>query len=605
MCGIVGYVGPRDAVPLLLEGLHRLEYRGYDSAGVAVADDGGLRVVKTAGRVGDLRKAVPEGTTGATGIAHTRWATHGEPSDRNAHPHVDAASRIAIVHNGVFENSDRLRARLVADNVPLTSDTDSEVLAHLVARSSATSLEDAVREALAQVEGTYGVIVMDAHRPGELVAARRGSPVVLGVGEQEMLVASDVTALVRFTQQVIYLDDDEIATVTADGYRTSTMDARATTRSPTSIDVASAEYELGDHPDFMYKEMREQPEAVDRCLRGRLDHRFSSARLDGVGLTPQDYQRIRRVKLLGCGSAHYAGQLGAQLIEELARIPADAEPASEFRYRNPVVDPDTLYVAISQSGETLDTLAAVQELKRKGGHVIGVVNAVGSTIARECGRGIFLHAGPEVSVAATKSFTTMAVALAMLALDLGRVRDLSITEGRRLVTGLAQLPHQIAQILAGEREIAAVARKYAGAEHMFFVGRVRGWPAAREGAQKLKEISYVHAEAYQASELKHGPLALINPEMPTVVLVPDDELLAKNTATIEEIKARGGPVIAVTDAELPAGLATDVIRVPKAHDALAPITLSVPLQLFAYHLAHALGRDVDRPRNLAKSVTVE
>jgi glutamine---fructose-6-phosphate transaminase (isomerizing) len=311
------------------------------------------------------------------------------------------------------------------------------------------------------------------------------------------------------------------------------------------------------------------------------------------------------VKLLGCGSAYYAGQLGAQLIEELARIPADAEPASEFRYRNPVVDPDTLYVAISQSGETLDTLAAVQELKRKGGHVIGVVNAVGSTIARECGHGIFLHAGPEVSVAATKSFTTMAVALAMLALDLGRVRDLSITEGRRLVTGLAQLPHQIAQVLASEDDIAAVARKYADAQHMFFVGRVRGWPAAREGAQKLKEISYVHAEAYQASELKHGPLALINPGMPTVVLVPDDELLAKNTATIEEIKARGGPVIAVTDAELPEGLATDVIRVPKAHDALAPITLSVPLQLFAYHLAHALGRDVDRPRNLAKSVTVE
>ncbi|MFD1149981.1 glutamine--fructose-6-phosphate transaminase (isomerizing) [Saccharothrix hoggarensis] len=606
MCGIVGYAGPRDAVPVLLEGLHRLEYRGYDSAGLAVADeDGGLRVVKTAGRVGDLRRAVPDGTAGATGIAHTRWATHGEPSDRNAHPHVDAAERIAIVHNGVFENSDRLRARLVAEGVDLRSDTDSEVLAHLVARSTADRLEDAVREALAQVEGTYGVIVMDVERPGELVAARRGSPVVLGVGEQEMLIASDVTALVRFTQQVIFLDDDEIATVTAGGYRTSTMDARSTTRSPTSIDVASAEYELGEHPDFMYKEMREQPDAVDRCLRGRLDHRFSSARLDGVGLTPQDYQRIRRVKLLGCGSAYYAGQLGAQLVEELARIPADAEPASEFRYRNPVVDPDTLYVAISQSGETLDTLAAVQELKRKGGHVIGVVNAVGSTIARECGHGIFLHAGPEVSVAATKSFTTMAVALALLALDLGRVRDLSITEGRRLVDGLSRLPDQLARILAAEDEVARIARKYADARHMFFVGRVRGWPAAREGAQKLKEVSYVHAEAYQASELKHGPLALINPEMPTVVLVPDDELLAKNTATIEEIKARGGPVIAVTDADLPEGLATDVIRVPKAHDALAPITLSVPLQLFAYHLAHALGRDVDRPRNLAKSVTVE
>ncbi|GAA1275414.1 glutamine--fructose-6-phosphate transaminase (isomerizing) [Saccharothrix xinjiangensis] len=604
MCGIVGYVGAKDAVPVLLEGLHRLEYRGYDSAGIAVAGDG-LEVVKTAGRVGDLRRAVPAGLSGTTGIAHTRWATHGEPSDRNAHPHVDAARRVAIVHNGVFENSDRLRAQLRADGVDLVSDTDSEVLAHLVARSAAATLEDAVREALAQVEGAYGVIVMDIERPGELVAARRGSPVVLGVGEQEMLVASDVTALVRYTQQVVYLEDDEIASVTADGYRTSTMDARATTRTPTSVDVTGLDYEQGDHPDFMHKEMREQPDAVDRCLRGRLDHRFSSARLDGVGLTPQDYQRIRRVKLLGCGSAYYAGQVGAQLIEELARIPADAEPASEFRYRNPVVDPDTLYVAISQSGETLDTLAAVQELKRKGGHVIGVVNAVGSTIARECGHGVFLHAGPEVSVAATKSFTTMAVALAMLALDLGRVRDLSITEGRRLVAGLAELPRTIASVLADEEAVAEVARKYAGAEHMFFVGRVRGWPVAREGAQKLKEISYVHAEAYQASELKHGPLALINPAMPTVVLLPDDELLPKNIATVEEIKARGGPVIAVTDATLPADLATDVIRVPRAHDSLTPITLSVPLQLFAYHLARTLGRDVDRPRNLAKSVTVE
>ncbi len=602
MCGIVGYVGARDATRLLLEGLHRLEYRGYDSAGVAVVGDD-LHVVKTAGRVSDLRRVVPEGLAGTVGIAHTRWATHGEPSDRNAHPHV--AGRIAIVHNGVFENAERLRAQLVADGVALASDTDSEVLAHLVSRSSADSLEDAVREALGQVEGTYGVIVLDADRPGELVAARRGSPVVLGVGDREMLVASDVTALVRFTQQVIYLDDDELATVTADGYRTSTMDARSTTKSPTAIEVASAEYELGDHPDFMYKEMREQPDAVDRCLRGRLDRRFQSARLDGVGLTAQQYQRIRRVKLLGCGSAYYAGQVGAGLIEELARIPADAEPASEFRYRNPVVDPDTLYVAISQSGETLDTLAAVQELKRKGGHVIGVVNAVGSTIARECGSGIFLHAGPEVSVAATKSFTTMTVALAMLALDLGRVRDLSITEGRRVVAGLSELPGRIGEILGQEREIAEVAERYAHAGHMFFLGRVRGWPVAREGAQKLKEISYLHAEAYQASELKHGPLALINPEMPTVIVIPDDELLAKNTATVEEIKARGGPVIAVTDADLPRGLATDVIRIPKVHDALSPITLSVPLQLFAYHLAKALGRDIDRPRNLAKSVTVE
>ncbi|MGC7100974.1 glutamine--fructose-6-phosphate transaminase (isomerizing) [Amycolatopsis lurida] len=609
MCGIVGYVGSKNTVPLLVEGLHRLEYRGYDSAGIAVAGQDGIGVHKTAGRVADLRRVVPDGLSGVTGIAHTRWATHGEPSDRNAHPHLDGTRRFAIVHNGVLENSDVLRKRLTADGVELASDTDSEVLAHLIARSEESTLAGRVREALSQVDGTYGIIAMDAENPGELVAARRGSPIVLGLGEREMLIASDTAALVRFTEKVIYLEDDELATVTADGYHTSTMTdtggARSTTRQPTALEAGSIDYELGEHPDFMYKEMTEQPDAVDRCLRGRLDRRFMSARLDGVGLTPREYQQIRRVKLLGCGSAYYAGQLGAELIEQLARIPADAEPASEFRYRNPVVDPETLYVAISQSGETLDTLAAVHELKRKGGRVIGLVNVVSSSIARECGSGLFLHAGPEISVAATKSFTNMGVALALLALELGRVRDLSMADGRRLVDGLLAVPSQLTGILGREAAIAEIARKYAGAEHMFFVGRVRGWPVAREGAQKLKEISYVHAEAYQASELKHGPLALINPEMPTVVVLPDDDLLAKNLSTIEEIKARGGPVIAVTDAELPPGLVTDVIAVPKAERELAPITLSVALQLFAYHLAKTLGREIDRPRNLAKSVTVE
>lgn len=605
MCGIVGYVGPQNAVPLLLEGLHQLEYRGYDSAGIAVTDSGGLQVVKTAGKVSNLRKIVPAALAASSGIAHTRWATHGEPNDRNAHPHTDERRRIAIVHNGVLENSEQLRAQLTADGVQLASETDSEVLAHLISRSEATTLEDAVREALHQVEGTYGIIVLDADRPGELVAARRGSPIVLGVGDQEMLIASDVAALVRYTQTVIYLDDDELATVSADGYHTSTMDAESTTKFPTSVDLTSDEYELGSHPDFMHKEIHEQRAAVDRCLRGRLDRRFMSARLDGIGLSPREYQQIRRVKLLGCGSAYYAGQVGAGMIEELARIPADAEPASEFRYRNPVIDSDTLYVAISQSGETLDTLAAVHELKRKGGRVIGLVNVVSSSIARECGSGIFLHAGPEASVAATKSFTNMSVALALLALELGRVRDLSLTEGRRLVQGLDDLPGHIDEILGAEEEIASIAKRYANAEHMFFIGRVRGWPVAREGAQKLKEISYIHAEAYQSSELKHGPLALIDPNMPTVAVVPDDELLSKNISTIEEIKARGGPIIAVTDADLPSGLVTDVIRIPRAQPELAAITLSVPLQLFSYHLAKTLGRDIDRPRNLAKSVTVE
>jgi glutamine---fructose-6-phosphate transaminase (isomerizing) len=587
---------------VLLEGLRRLEYRGYDSAGLALVQRKRLKVQKTAGRVEDLRRLVDESgspATGTVGIAHTRWATHGEVTDTNAHPHTDTAGRFAVVHNGIVENADRLRAQLVADGVELVSETDTEALAHLIAaRAEETdSLEEAVRAVLGMVEGTYGLVVLDSKRPDELVVARNGSPIVLGVGEGETFVASDVSALVRHTQRVVYLEDGEIATVRADDFRTS---GRAQT-----VELSDEDYELGEYTDFMLKEMAEQPEAVRRALRGRLDSRFSTARLGGLRLDPRDLRTVRRVKFLGCGSAYYAGQVGASLVEELARIPADAEPASEFRYRSPVVDPDTLYVAISQSGETLDTLAAVQELKRKGGNVIGVVNVVGSAVARECGNGVFLHAGPEVSVASTKAFTNMTVSFGMLALLLGRVRDLSAARGSQLVEGLHELPDQIEEVLASSEEVAAVARKFASAEHMFFIGRVRGWPVAREGAQKLKEISYLHAEAYQAAELKHGPLALINPAMPSVVLVPDDELLAKNISTIEQIKARGGPVIAVTNADLPQGLVDAELRVPRNSPELDPILLTIPLQLFAYHVATTLGRDIDKPRNLAKSVTVE
>jgi glucosamine--fructose-6-phosphate aminotransferase (isomerizing) len=603
MCGIVGYVGQRAAAPVLLEGLRRLEYRGYDSAGVALVQRHRLKVHKTAGRVEDLRRLVGDlsgsSAAGSVGIAHTRWATHGEVTDANAHPHTDTSGRFAVVHNGIVENADRLRAQLVTDGVELVSDTDTEALVHLIAaRAKQTeTLEDAVRAVLGVVEGTYGLVVLDAERPDELVVARNGSPIVLGVGEGETFVASDVAALVRHTQRVVYLEDGEIATVRADDFRTS---GRAQT-----VELSEEDYQLGDYQDFMRKEMEEQPEAVRRGLRGRLDSRFNTARLGGLRLDPRELRGVRRVKFLGCGSAYYAGQVGACLVEELARIPADAEPASEFRYRSPVVDSDTLYVAISQSGETLDTLAAVQELKRKGGNVIGVVNVVGSAVARECGNGVFLHAGPEVSVASTKAFTNMTVSFAMLALLLGRVRDLSAARGAQLVAGLHALPDQIATVLDTTEEVAAVARKFASAEHMFFIGRVRGWPVAREGAQKLKEISYLHAEAYQAAELKHGPLALINPAMPSVVIVPDDELLAKNISTIEQIKARGGPVIAVTNAELPTGLVDAELRVPNNSPELDPILLTIPLQLFAYHVATTLGRDIDKPRNLAKSVTVE
>jgi glucosamine--fructose-6-phosphate aminotransferase (isomerizing) len=601
MCGIVGYIGRRDATPVLLEGLRSLEYRGYDSAGLAVVHRNRLQVTKTAGRVQDLRDRLSEraAAKATIGIGHTRWATHGEPNETNAHPHTDSAGRIAIVHNGIIENAEQLRDQLTSQGVKLVSDTDTEALAHLIAAEAAdgVTLEDAVRRALRHVEGTYGLVILDIFRTNELVVARNGSPLVLGIGDGEMFIASDVAALVRHTKQVVYLQDGEVATVRAAGYRTASQ--------PTTVEAEAGDFELGPYQDYMRKEIHEQPEALRRALRGRLDERFATARLGGINLDPRQLRSIRQVKFLGCGSAYYAGQMGAVLIEELARIPSDAEPASEFRYRNPVVDPDTLYVAVSQSGETADTLMAVQELKRKGGQVIGAVNVVGSAIGRECGSGVFLHAGPEIAVASTKALTNMAGTFAMLALLLGRVRDLSAAAGQRIVSGLRALPDQIGAILAQEETVANIARRFADAEHMFFIGRVRAWPVAREGAQKLKEISYVHAEAYQASELKHGPLALINCSMPSVVLVPTDELLAKNISTIEQIKARGGPVIAVTSADLPADLADATIRVPRAEPELEPLLLNVPLQLLAYHVAAKLGRDIDKPRNLAKSVTVE
>ncbi|MDX6420648.1 MAG: hypothetical protein QOG28_5268 [Trebonia sp.] len=613
MCGIVGYIGRRDATPVLVEGLHRLEYRGYDSAGLAVVHRGRLQITKTAGRVQDLRDKLEAKQTKATvGIGHTRWATHGEPNETNAHPHTDAQHRVAVVHNGIIENAESLRAQLTADGVRFVTDTDTECLAHMVAKELAANddltLQEAVVATLRGVEGTYGLVVLDRDDPEQLVVARNGSPIVLGLGESEMFVASDVSALVRYTRQVIYLEDGEVATIRATAYHTTTLTGSADNsniKTPMTVEADADAYELGAYSDYMRKEIHEQPDAIRRAVMGRLDERFATAKLGGVSLDARELRNIKRVKFLGCGSAYYAGQMGANLIEELARIPADAEPASEFRYRSPVVDPDTLYVAVSQSGETSDTLMAVQELKRKGGQVMGAVNVVGSAIGRECGHGIFLHAGPEVAVASTKALTNMVVNFALLGLLLGRVRDLSAANGGRVVNGLRNLPAQVTAILNAEEEIAAVAHRFAEAEHMFFIGRVRGWPVAREGAQKLKEISYVHAEAYQAGELKHGPLALIQPDMPSVVIIPSDDLIAKNVSTIEQIKARGGPVIALTSADIPDGLADATIRVPRAEPELEPILFNVPLQILAYHAAAKLGRDIDKPRNLAKSVTVE
>ncbi|WP_171166201.1 glutamine--fructose-6-phosphate transaminase (isomerizing) [Streptomyces sp. I05A-00742] len=606
MCGIVGYIGKRDVAPLLLEGLQRLEYRGYDSAGIALhasGKAGGLKTAKAKGRVRELEARLPKRFNGTTGIAHTRWATHGAPNDVNAHPHVDAEEKVAVVHNGIIDNASELRAKLTADGVTFLSDTDTEVLAHLIGRSQAATLEEKVREAVRHIEGTYGIAVLHADFPDRIVVARNGSPVVLGIGEKEMFVSSDVAALVSHTRQVVTLDDGEMATLKADDYRTYTTEGSTTSSQPTTVEWEAESYDMGGHDTYMHKEIHEQADAVDRALRGRIDDRFSTVHLGGLNLDARDARAVRRVKILGCGTSYHAGQIGAQMIEELARIPADAEPASEFRYRNPVVDPDTLYIAVSQSGETYDVLAAVQELKRKGARVLGLVNVVGSAIARETDGGIYVHAGPEVCVVSTKCFTNMVVSFGLLALHLGRTRDLSVADGKRIIAGLRRLPGQIEEILANEAQIEKLAGEYADAKSMMFIGRVRGYPVAREASLKLKEVSYIHAEAYPASELKHGPLALIEPAMPTVAIVPDDELLEKNRAALEEIKARSGRILAVAHQEQEK--ADHTIVVPKNEDELDPILMGIPLQLLAYYTAKAMGRDIDKPRNLAKSVTVE
>jgi glucosamine--fructose-6-phosphate aminotransferase (isomerizing) len=604
MCGIVGYVGHQNAVPILIEGLHRLEYRGYDSAGLALHRKSGIEIHKKRGKVREMEATLPKRFSGVVGVGHTRWATHGAPSDENAHPHTDSSGRIAVVHNGIIENAHELRRQLEARGVEFASETDTEVLAQLIATVDADSLEEAVRGALRLVSGTYGIAVMDARHPEQIVVARNGSPVILGIGDKEMFVASDASALVRHTQQAIYLDDGEIAVVEARGFRVTTLEALPSAKQPTVLDTVADAMSKGDFSHFTMKEIHEQPDAVRGTLRGRLDRRFATARLDGLNLAPRELLEFRRIKILGCGSACISGLLGARMIERLSRIPCDAESAAEFRYRNPVIEDDTLYVAVSQSGETFDTLAAVEEIKRKGGAVVGVINVVGSTIARACGRGVYLHAGPEIAVVSTKTFMSTLVAFVLLALHLGRMKDVSAAAGRRLIDALERLPDQLAAAIANEGHVAALAKKYARFANAYFVGRNEGYALAMEGALKLKEVSYLHAEAYPASELKHGPLALISPETLTVAIVPSDDLLEKNIGTIEEIRARRGPVLVLCNELLPVAV-DDAIVMPRLHELLDPLLMLVPLQQFAYHIALERGCDVDQPRNLAKSVTVE
>ncbi len=610
MCGIVGYTGKQNAVPVLMQGLHRLEYRGYDSAGIALQQKKGLGIHKRAGKINVLESSLPKRIKGNTGIGHTRWATHGEPSDTNSHPHNNNDGTLAVIHNGIIENASQLRARLEAHGVSFKSETDSEVLVHLIASTEAASLIERVRIALTDVEGTYGLAVIDAAHPGVIVVARNGSPVVLGIGDKEMLFASDTSALVRHTQQVVYLSDGEIAELTPGAYRVITLDASPSQKKTTTIDWSAETYDKGDYSHFTHKEIHEQPESVLRALRGRLDNKFQTAHLGGLNLQPRELLGFRRIKVLGCGSAYIAGVLGARTIEQLARVPCDAEPASEFRYRNPVIESDTLYLAVSQSGETFDTLAAVQEIQRKGGRVLGIVNVVGSSIARACEGGIYVHAGPEIAVVSTKTFVSTFLAFVLLSLHLGRMKDLSVAEGKNVLAALNLIPQQIHSILDAEPEIERVAKKYAVFNNAYFVGRNLGLAVAMEGALKLKEISYIHAEAYPASELKHGPLALVTPETPTVFVLPDDELIDKNISSIEEIRTRKGPVLAITHPPREGTqqlfeLVDDTVIVPKSHPILDPILMLIPLQLLAYHIGLARACDVDQPRNLAKSVTVE
>jgi len=610
MCGIVGYTGPRQAAPLLLEGLKHLEYRGYDSAGLALVHDGHIEVHKTAGKISALEKdlgtALPKGSTG---IAHTRWATHGVPNTTNAHPHTDCAGIIALVHNGIIENAGALRTALAKRGHAFRSETDTEVLTHLIEElhGRGRPLVESVAGALAQVEGTYGIAVISSREPDTLVAARRGSPLLVAIGNGENFVASDASAVLSHTRSVVYLDDGEIAVVRPTDYRILDVHAVEKEKAVTHVEWDLATIERGGYAHFMLKEILEQPNSIRDTLRGRLLEEEGTARLGGLNLTDDDLLQIRRIVITACGTSWHAGLIGEYMMEELARIPTEVEYASEFRYRNPIVDEHTLVIGVSQSGETADTLAALREAKRRGARTLGIVNVVGSTIAREVEGGIYLHAGPEIGVASTKAFTSQIAALALLTLKLGRLRSLSILQGREVVRALARLPELVERTLAHAPAVERLAERLVRAGNVLYLGRGYNFPVALEGALKLKEISYIHAEGYPAAEMKHGPIALIDDLMPVVFVAPKDAVYQKIVSNVEEVKARGGRVIAVVtegDTGL-AKLADHRIEVPETLDLLTPILTVLPLQLLAYYIAVRRGCNVDQPRNLAKSVTVE
>ena len=625
MCGIVGYVGRSEAAPILLDGLRRLEYRGYDSAGVAIIDGDRVATRKCAGRIAELGKLMAEKPPlGTFGISHTRWATHGKATDQNAHPHFDQSGKLALVHNGVIENYETLKADLLRDGEHnFISETDTEVLAHLIGKfydegcapngsgpipNPKACLVAAVRSALKQVIGTYGIALAHSDIPDFIVGARRGSPLVLGVGKDENFLASDVSAIVAYTRDAVYLNDFDVVAVERDKFEISSVAGEGGKYEVSKVEFTDEDIKKGDYPHYMLKEIFEQPGSVRDAMRGRLSGEECTAKLGGLDMTAAELRAVDRIVLTGCGTALHAGRIGEYIIEQLAGLPVEVEFASEFRHRNTPMTGDTLVFAISQSGETADTLGALRESRRKGYRTLGICNNVASTIARESDGGVYMHAGPEIGVAATKSFTSQVTIMALIGLLFGRMRHLSTSEGSEIIDALEGLPSQIEETLKLTDQVKEMAKKYAHIGGMLFFGRQFNYPVALEAALKLKEITYLFAEGHPSAELKHGIIALVRPDLPSVFITPDDAVFSKNLNNMEQVKARKGPVIAVTSgngADKLRNVADDIITVPSAKDFISPILSVIPLQLFAYHLALELGLDVDKPRNLAKSVTVE
>lgn len=604
MCGIFGYVGKRTAEPILVEGLRTLEYRGYDSSGIFVP---GYGAVKAVGPIDNLVACIPETIGGTSGIAHTRWATHGEPTEKNAHPHQDASGQVWLVHNGIIENYRSLKEGLIAQGITFESDTDTEVLVKLIGTLYRGSLQEAVAEALRMVRGTYGIAVMTEHEPGVLVAARMGSPIVLGIGTDGNFVSSDPSALLAHTKDVVYLEDGELAVLTTDGYTVTSASGERREKVPEKVEWDFEAVQKQGYEHFMLKEIFEAPEVIENTIRGRLLPQHGKAKLGGLEPVLEKLVGINRLQIVGCGSAYYAGQIGRYLLEEYAGLPTEVELASEYRYKRNLPDKKSAVLAVSQSGETADTLASIRSAKKQGLLTLGVINAVGSTIARETDAGVYNHAGPEIAVASTKAFISQLTVFALLTLLLGRERGMKQEEGKEIVAALQQLPEVLASVLAQSEAIKQIALKYAHVSDAIFIGRKFHTPIAHEGALKLKEVAYIHAEAYAGGELKHGPIAMLDSEFPIVALAPYDDVYEKMVSNIEEVRARKAPVLAfatVGDSHI-ASLANDVIYMPKVHPIVQPIVSTVPLHLFAYYVGVAKGLNVDRPRNLAKSVTVE